>query len=95
MKASFFVVGLMVVLLICNFQASECTSPFPLVPKSCLDTFEKRKPPPPPCCIEFKRQLPFICLQIKTDLKLREYIYSSNGTIVVEKCYIPFPVCKT
>lgn len=96
MKASYFVLGLMVALLISNLPASESGDcpPFPQHP--CADSFKKGTPPTLPCCVAFKRESPSpcICRYVKMgDPKGPELL--ENGAMVARKCKILFDeLCK-
>ncbi|RWR82076.1 non-specific lipid-transfer protein 2 [Cinnamomum micranthum f. kanehirae] len=92
MKASYFVVGLMVVLLICNLPASESVTCQPTELSPCAPAIIGGSAPTPLCCTKLNEQKPCLCQYMK-DPNLRKYIDSPNAKKVAQICKIPFPKC--
>ncbi|XXG65474.1 hypothetical protein AAC387_Pa05g3166 [Persea americana] len=92
MKASYSVVGLMVVLLIGNLPASESVTCQPTELSPCSAAIIGGSAPTPECCTKLNEQKPCLCQYMK-DPNLRKYIDSPNAKKVAQICKIPFPKC--
>lgn len=92
MKVSYFVVGLMVVLLVGNVPASESVTCQPTELSPCAGCIIGGTPPTPMCCTKLKEQKPCFCQYLK-DPNLKKYISSPNAKKVSQACNVPFPKC--
>lgn len=92
MKVSYFVVGLMVVLLVGNVPASESVTCQPTELSPCAGSIIGGTKPTPTCCTKLKEQKPCFCQYLK-DPNLKKYISSPNAKKVSQACNVPFPKC--